>query len=299
MNWLRLYHEFLDDPKILNLPGRTQLFLVKIWCVSSKQSVRGTLPDLKTIQLMTRASEAKTFLLVDELKRAGFIDENVITKELTVHGWNSRQYESDDVSTRVKRSRERSKKQVCNVTPNVTRNVTVTPPETDTETDTEFLSFEEREMETSDHKTEPRSGEDAQHFFEAIEILGGKLESEALSMELGRLDRSADREVRAIEGWRWLAASRVIAFKGVKSYTAGYAKGIARGVTLRDFMDWDRGLKGLSPIRDRSSPALTPKQEERNRTKEWAAELVARTGHFFEDDTDVRPATETPTRAIS
>lgn len=105
MTWFRLYHEFTDDTKVLRLPERAQLFLVKLWCVASKQKERGTLPDLTEISLHVRLSEADTSEFLGVLKTAGFINEDETTKALTIHGWNKRQYASDDSTPRSQRRR--------------------------------------------------------------------------------------------------------------------------------------------------------------------------------------------------
>lgn len=140
MKWFRFYHEFLDDPKVLRLSEKTQLFFVKILCVSSKENDRGMLPDLKTISILTRTTKAKASKFVDELRSAGFIDEDVATQRLRVHGWETRQYESDGSADRMKRFRDGK----CDVT----KTVTTSSPRRPQNTDSRRQNTEKNEKES-------------------------------------------------------------------------------------------------------------------------------------------------------
>lgn len=107
MTWFRLYHEFITDQKVIDLSPKTQLFLVKIWCVSSRQTDRGTLPKIDLIAKMIGTTKGKTSVMIRELIAAGFIDEDVETKALTIHAWETRQYDSDDAAKRKRDQRSR------------------------------------------------------------------------------------------------------------------------------------------------------------------------------------------------
>ena len=122
MTWFRLYHEFITDQKVIDLPEELQLFLVKIWCVSSRQIERGTLPKIDLISKMIGVSRIKTERRVRQLIEAGFIDEDVATKALTIHGWETRQYESDDSTARKNRSQGRPEERPQNVPVTVHQN---------------------------------------------------------------------------------------------------------------------------------------------------------------------------------
>src|SRR5208283_152482 len=158
----RLYHDIIDDPKILQLPAEIRWYYIGILAISSRQSgqnlgktspgvgqelakswprvgqeLRGTLPKLGDIALHLRLTRPRTQRVIRTLIQAGLIDQQFNgspeTTRLSVHGWNERQFRSDDVNERVKKHR-------CNVSRNVTetgRTRVRARSETETETETE------------------------------------------------------------------------------------------------------------------------------------------------------------------
>lgn len=119
MKWFRVYDDIIDDPKILRLSLEFRWFYVGILSISSRQSVRGNLPDVADIALHLRISEARTRKVLDTLMTAGFIDQDPQGKGLRVHGWDSRQFKSDDVTQRW---REHKRRKGANVGANVGAN---------------------------------------------------------------------------------------------------------------------------------------------------------------------------------
>ena len=162
MHWFRVYHDIIDDPKVLQLSAEMRWYYVGILAVASRQSSRnppgilqessrnppgilqesfrnppGILPKLADIATHLRLGKAKALRVIRTLIQAGLIDQQFNgSKEdtkLYVHGWSERQFKSDDINARVRKHRAAS---ICNVT--------VTPrvrerarSETETETETE------------------------------------------------------------------------------------------------------------------------------------------------------------------
>jgi len=140
MNWFRVYHDIIDDPKILQLSAEMRWYYVGILAVSSRQSqqnMRGILPKLEDVSVHLRLNKPKTLRVVRTLIQAGLIDQEFNGSpgniRLSVHGWNERQFKSDDITERVRKYRG-----------NVSGNVSVTGrtrvrarSETETETETE------------------------------------------------------------------------------------------------------------------------------------------------------------------
>lgn len=108
MTWFRLYHEMIDDPKIRLLSPELRWNFIEILCISSKEKERGTLPGLPACAVQMRVSVGKAQRIIDALIQAGLIDEPVDGQPLSIHGWHSRQYPSDDVTRRTKAHKERS-----------------------------------------------------------------------------------------------------------------------------------------------------------------------------------------------
>ncbi len=128
MNWFRVYHDIIDDPKILELPRAERWHVVELLSVASTQTVRGTLPDCKKLAIHLRIHKNRAQAIVDKFIRLGFIDVNHDTKTMKIHGWEKRQFKSDDVSARSAASMQRSRERRVNVHVN----------EPDTDTDTEL-----------------------------------------------------------------------------------------------------------------------------------------------------------------
>lgn len=108
MDWFRLYSEMKDDRKVLQFPPEIRWYYVVFLCVSSEETVRGTLPSVELLSIALRVRPAKVRSLIGMFKAAGLIDEDVTTKALTIHGWKERQFKSDDVNDRVKRFRNKN-----------------------------------------------------------------------------------------------------------------------------------------------------------------------------------------------
>lgn len=122
--WFRFYDEALDDPKVQCLDGETFKAWVNLLALASRHD--GKLPEIKHIAFALRIDEIAAGSLIDRLVIAGLIDKvkgGPVGYAFAPHGWEKRQYKSDNSNERVKRYRQRSKA------------VTETPPETDTETD--------------------------------------------------------------------------------------------------------------------------------------------------------------------
>lgn len=129
MDWFRVYHDIIDDPKILDLPRVYRWHVVELLAVSSRQAERGQLPSTKEIGIHLRLSTAQATKIVEVLTEAGFIDVSSDGKTMSIHGWKKRQFKSDNISARTVGWRERSRERPVNVPVNGART------ETDTETE--------------------------------------------------------------------------------------------------------------------------------------------------------------------
>ena len=132
--WIRLYREALHDPKIVTLSDRQH----RAWhnCLLIADDA-GFLPCMRDVAVHLRLSTPDCEQIVDELINSGLIDIVLIDgpKRLRMHGWEKRQYASDNSTARVRKYRDKS-----NATPGETfqkrsGNGDVTPPESDSDTD--------------------------------------------------------------------------------------------------------------------------------------------------------------------
>lgn len=122
--WFRFYEGALDDPKVQTLSPADFKGWVNILCVTSRND--GVIPSGDALAFALRMDADACRTLVERLVNAGLIDTKSggpNGSHHAPHGWDKRQYKSDNSTARVKRFRERSE------------TVAETPPDTDTETD--------------------------------------------------------------------------------------------------------------------------------------------------------------------
>jgi hypothetical protein len=130
IEWFRFYSEVLHDPKIQRLPIKLRWRWVELLCLANLQEPRGVLPPLVDVSFSLRISKQEAMQTIRDLEDAGLIDEDDDT--LRPHNWDGRQFASDDVTSRVRKYREKR-----NVPANVPRNTHETLHETPSESETD------------------------------------------------------------------------------------------------------------------------------------------------------------------
>jgi hypothetical protein len=131
MQWLRLYHDVLDDPKAQGLPRDDFKNWINVLIVASQNDPRGELPSPANLAFSLRLSREQAEALCARLRDRELLDPQ--DGRLVIHGWAGRQYESDDSTQRVRNFRARKKRASGNVSGNGSGNVSETVPDTDTE----------------------------------------------------------------------------------------------------------------------------------------------------------------------
>jgi hypothetical protein len=128
--WWRAYDTALNNPKLQRLPGDLFKTWFNICCIASAND--GRLPKMSDLAFGLRMTEKNAALALAQLVSAGLVDKD--EAGYAPHDWNEHQYKSDDVTSRVRKHRQKRQRNVsCNVSPSLPE----TPPETDTDTDTE------------------------------------------------------------------------------------------------------------------------------------------------------------------
>lgn len=134
MSWFRMYNSFLHEPNVQRLPPLEFKIYVNCLCIASAHDPRGSLPSLENLAFLLKVSEKKADKFLNFLKNSELFDEKngfIFIKE-----WDKKQFESDNVTVRTQRHRERMERS-RNVAGNVGGNVSGTPPDTETETETD------------------------------------------------------------------------------------------------------------------------------------------------------------------
>jgi hypothetical protein len=180
MQWLRLYNDVLDDPKVQRLPPELFKHWINLLCLANEGKERGRIPNsLEDIAFRLRISEADAGFMLSGLTNAGLLESE--GANLVPHGWDERQFQSDDVNARVKAHRER----------NVTRNVTEENPETLHVTPPEQIQsqIQNRAEQTLAPSREPYTGEFEAFWKEYPRTNGTKLEAFKAWKGLAKGDR--------------------------------------------------------------------------------------------------------------
>jgi hypothetical protein len=129
MQWLRLYDDVLDDPKVQRLPPELFKHWINILCLANKGTPRGSLPStLDDFAFRLRLSPGDALCVLTELQERGLI-VGLGEAGWKPHNWDERQFKSDDVNARVKAHRDRNVTR--NVTPQKQETLHVTPPDTE------------------------------------------------------------------------------------------------------------------------------------------------------------------------
>jgi hypothetical protein len=127
MKWFRFYDEALNDPKVQRLPDASFKYWINLLCLANQGKPRGRFRRDQVAYALRISEERATKML------AYFMEQGLFEVEgdyLVPHGWDSRQFQSDNVTERVKQHRR-------NVSGNVSRPFHATPPDTETDTETE------------------------------------------------------------------------------------------------------------------------------------------------------------------
>ena len=122
MRWFRFHSEALDDPKVQRLAPNLFKTWVNLLCIAAQAG--GRLPSVDDIAFRLRLSASEAEQQLSDLILAGLIDIGPDGGR-SPHNWASRQYASDDSKSRVRKHREKKKRDAqqpdnTNETPNET-----------------------------------------------------------------------------------------------------------------------------------------------------------------------------------
>ena len=103
--WFRFYEAAVSNTKIIKLSDADFRAWVNILCLAASKG--GVIPPIDDVAIMLRLKERDAQKRIDSLIAAGLIDKT--PRGLVPHDWDSRQFQSDGSTARVKRFRERQK----------------------------------------------------------------------------------------------------------------------------------------------------------------------------------------------
>lgn len=110
--WWRVQNASVDNPKLIKLNDRAHRNWFNLNCVANEHG--GVLPDLATIRIKLRISEARAAAAIAELVAAKLFDQRA-DGSFVPHDWNQWQYKSDERdptnAERQRRHREKVKRE--------------------------------------------------------------------------------------------------------------------------------------------------------------------------------------------
>ena len=104
MQWIRLYNEILDDPKLEKLTDFQYRCWIRLLALANTGRPRGTLPTIDAIAYRLRLRRTDTQRLVAALLGCGLLDPQEDGR-LAPHNWSGRQKASDGAAERMARTR--------------------------------------------------------------------------------------------------------------------------------------------------------------------------------------------------
>lgn len=107
VEWFRMYHDVLHDPKIQRLAVELRWRWVELLCIASKADERGVLPALEDCAYLMRLTPQRAEQVIRTMVESGLIDASDDGKTLKIHAWESRQKPSDSSKKRVDEFRKR------------------------------------------------------------------------------------------------------------------------------------------------------------------------------------------------
>ncbi len=108
--WIRLYTDLRHNPKIQRLPDHLFKFVINCWCMIGA-SENDCLPAVDEIAFELRIDEKICQAYIDHLIEQKVLIRRKHTGMLTGYHWDDRQFLSDSSVDRVRKYRERQKKQ--------------------------------------------------------------------------------------------------------------------------------------------------------------------------------------------
>lgn len=108
MDWLRLYHEVLDDPKVQDQSGDDFKGWINCLLIGSRNSPRGQLPPLHQLAFILRTTLQDAEAMCVRLVERGLLEWQ--DGRLVIHGWAQRQPRQDYSTLRVRTFRKKRRR---------------------------------------------------------------------------------------------------------------------------------------------------------------------------------------------
>ncbi len=105
MPWLKLWHNFLDNPKAQRVAPALRGHYINLLCVACRENAKGRLPSVEKTAFMIRLSEQDTVSTLNSLVEAGLIETRA--RLYWIHDWEQWQERKSDAAVRQQRVRDK------------------------------------------------------------------------------------------------------------------------------------------------------------------------------------------------
>ena len=120
MDWFRLHHKVLHDPRVQTLtPERFKIY-INLLCYASQREDNGTVGNVSDVSFAIRETQDAVSSAFHDFEERGLIATDGET--FRIPQWKKKQFKSDNSTDRVRKHRAKTKR---------SETVSVTPPETE------------------------------------------------------------------------------------------------------------------------------------------------------------------------
>ena len=103
--WLKLWHQYLDDPKIQRVAPALRAWHINLLCVACKEDANGKLPGMEKMVFLMRLASDEIQDILNSLVESGLIELRV--KSYWIHDWDDWQSRKSPAAIRQKRVRDK------------------------------------------------------------------------------------------------------------------------------------------------------------------------------------------------
>ena len=103
--WLKLWHQYLDDPKIQRVAPALRAWHINLLCVACKEDANGKLPGIEKMVFLMRLSSDEIQGILNSLVESGLIELRV--NSYWIHDWDDWQERKSPAAIRQKRVRDK------------------------------------------------------------------------------------------------------------------------------------------------------------------------------------------------
>ena len=199
MPWFRLYHRMIDDTKIKLLAFEDRWHFVALCCLTANGTLAEADEDLK--HRMVAVALGVQLRELDEIRRR-LVAVNLIGPDMVPLAWDELQFESDNSTERVRKFREKQRRNKEKRFRNVAVTGQETEPDSDPDPETDQNTPPEGGDALSNSDDEPLTVEDIFEGWNTFAAKYGLPVAEKLTAERRRAARQRLKQYPELSSWQ-------------------------------------------------------------------------------------------------